>query len=202
MHDLDPTRFEMNDEADGVGEFGFEHELPGGTFARPFGESELDELAMELLSVQSEQELDEFLGSLFRRIGGFLKSPAGRALGGILRNAAKTALPILGTAVVPGVGTAVGTAISDALEVGGIPAETRDVAAAKMLLEVAGTAGVQVSALPPNAPPHVAVDAVQQAAQQHGVTPGGDSAPADARAGAGDSGSWYRRGRSIVIVGL
>ena len=67
MHDLDRTFRETDSEDYEYEEFSFEEELPGGTYDRPFSEAELDELALELLSVQSEQELDQFLGGLFKR---------------------------------------------------------------------------------------------------------------------------------------
>ena len=59
MHDLDRVSFEMNDEASQYGESELQPELPGGTFDRPFSEAELDELAMELLQVRDEQELEQ-----------------------------------------------------------------------------------------------------------------------------------------------
>lgn len=75
------------------------------------------ELAMELLSINSEEELDQFLGKLARSVvknaGKFIKSPIGKALGGALKSVAKKALPIVGGAigsfVAPGVGTAIGS---------------------------------------------------------------------------------------------
>ncbi|MET3771792.1 hypothetical protein AB0P28_03610 [Pseudarthrobacter sp. NPDC089323] len=75
------------------------------------------ELAMELLSISSEEELDQFLGKLARSVvrnaSKFVKSPIGRALGGALKSVAKKALPIVGGAigsfVAPGVGTAIGS---------------------------------------------------------------------------------------------
>ena len=215
MHDLDRTSFEMNDEAFQDGEFEFESELPGGTFHRPFSEAELDELALELLQVRDEHELDQFLGSLIKKaasaIGKFARSPAGAALKGILKNAISSAVPVLGgvvSSLIPagGAGTDVGDAIKSELEYEGVPAENRDVEAAKKVIEVSGAAAQQVAAMPPNAPPQAAVDAVQAAAQQQGIATGGgspQSAPNGGMTGSGaTSGQWYRRGRTIVIVGL
>ena len=63
----------------------------------PLGEVAETELAMELLEVGSEAELEQFLGSLFKRVGQaagkFMNSSTGRALGGVLKNVAKKALP-------------------------------------------------------------------------------------------------------------
>jgi uncharacterized protein (DUF697 family) len=88
------------------------------------------ELAQELLEVTNEQELDQFLGKLVSSVakgaGALIKSPVGKALGGVLRNVAKTALPMVGSAlgsfVAPGIGTAIGGKLgsmaSNLLEVG------------------------------------------------------------------------------------
>lgn len=212
MHDLDRTSFEMSDEASQYGEYEFEGELPGGTYDRPFSEAELDELAMELLQVRDEQELDQFLGALLSKaasaIGKFVRSPAGNALKGILKNAISSAVPVLGgvvSSLIPagGAGSDVGAAIKSELEYEGVPTENRDVEAAKKVIEVGGTAAQQVAAMPPNAPPQAAVDAVQSAAQQQGVATGPPAPPAGAPPDPGaTSGQWYRRGRTIVIVGL
>lgn len=80
------------------------------------GDAEELELAAELLEISSEEELEEFLGKLVRKVargaGKFIKSPVGKALGGVLKSVAKTALPMVGSAigtfVAPGVGTAIG----------------------------------------------------------------------------------------------
>jgi hypothetical protein len=74
------------------------------------------ELAHELLEITNEAELEEFLGKLVRGVArgasSFMKSSVGRAVGGVLRNVAKTALPMVGSAlgsfVAPGIGTALG----------------------------------------------------------------------------------------------
>jgi hypothetical protein len=207
MHDLDRTQWGYESEADEYGEFTFEAELPGGTYDRPFTEAELDELALELLSVQSEQELDQFLGSLFKRatqaLRNFAKTSAGKALGGILRNAAKSALPILGGAILPGAGAAAGQAISDALEAEGVPAENRDIEAAKKIVEVGGNAAKQLAALPPNTSPQAATDAVNSALQQQGITPPAGSSQNGLSAGSDTTtGRWYRQGSKIIVEGL
>lgn len=74
------------------------------------------ELAQELFEITNEAELEEFLGKLVSRVArgasSFMKSGVGKAVGGILRNVAKTALPMVGSAlgsfVAPGIGTALG----------------------------------------------------------------------------------------------
>jgi uncharacterized protein (DUF697 family) len=107
------------------GEVGGEYEIFGesdGEFemlgeGSPLTESEEIELASELLEITSEQELEQFLGNVFKKVargvGTFVKSPVGRALGGVLKNVAKKALPVvggaLGSMVAPGIGTAIGS---------------------------------------------------------------------------------------------
>jgi uncharacterized protein (DUF697 family) len=88
----------------------------GGEVAA-LSEQEEIELASELLEITSEEELEQFLGNVFKKVsrgvGSFIKSPVGRALGGVLKNVAKKALPVvggaLGSMVAPGIGTAIGS---------------------------------------------------------------------------------------------
>src|ERR1700759_3650022 len=83
----------------------------------PLGQEAEEEFAQRLLEVSGEDELEEFLGSLVksvaRGVGSGIKSPIGRARGGVLKNVRKPALPMvggaLGSMVAPGLGTAVGS---------------------------------------------------------------------------------------------
>lgn len=84
----------------------------------PLNESEELQLAHELMEVMNEAELEQFLGNLVRRasrhVRGFINSQTGQALGGILKNVARTALPMVGSVVgtaIPGVGTAFGSGL-------------------------------------------------------------------------------------------
>ena len=92
----------------------------------PFSEAEELELAAELLSVSSEEEMDQFLGNVFKKMGRGLKS-VGRfigkrvlpVLGRGLKALGKAALPVVGKALgsfipIPGVGTAIGGALGSA----------------------------------------------------------------------------------------
>ena len=67
-----------------------------------FSEAELMELAGELLEIESEAELDLFLGKLIKRVGRGIKkfahSSIGKKIGGFLKGVAKKALPIAGAA--------------------------------------------------------------------------------------------------------
>ena len=55
------------------------------------------ELAAQLLEITSEEELDQFLGGLFKKVWRGVKK-IGKPLGGLLKKVAKVALPIAGTA--------------------------------------------------------------------------------------------------------
>ena len=69
----------------------------GGLFGEvgegPLSEVQEVELATELLEISNEQELEQFLGKLFRgasrAVGGFMRSGVGRALGGALKGIAR-----------------------------------------------------------------------------------------------------------------
>ena len=220
MHDLDRTQLESESGYE-TGEFTFENqELPGGTFGEgPFSEAELNELAGELMMVQSEEELEQFLGSLIKKagraIGGFVKSPVGRALGGVLKTVAKKALPIAGGALgslipIPGVGTAIGraagTALAGALETENFEGEEQEMEAARQFVRVAGTAVQRAAAAPPQANPQaVAVRAVRAAMQQAGgagTALAGGAAGQLGRPGGTRSGRWFRTGHKIILVGV
>ena len=76
-------------------------------------------LALELLEVSSEADLEQFLGKVFKSIGKVAKGLVKGPLGGVLKSIAKKALPFIGGALgsfipIPGVGTALGTALGSA----------------------------------------------------------------------------------------
>jgi uncharacterized protein (DUF697 family) len=209
-------------EVDGYGEYYGEAEEPYGEYygeigdEGPFSEAEEMELAFELLGVGSEQELDQFLGKLFSKIGRgvkkFARSSVGRALGGALKGIAKKALPVVGGALgsfipIPGVGTAVGTALGSAagrmfgLELEGLSPEDQEFEVARRFVRLAGEAARNATMAPPSVPPQqVAKQAIAAAATAH--APG--LAVAMRRPGPkgrGRSGRWIRRGRTIILLG-
>lgn len=226
MHDLDRTLgresgpFEFTGETETFGEF--QGEFPGefqgefqGEQQEVFQETELQELAAELLSVSNEQELNHFLGSLIKKAGSALgkvvRSPIGQALGGVLKKVAKTALPMAGSAlgnlVLPGVGGAIGGKLASAagsmfgLELEGLSQEDREFEVAKQFVRLASDATRAAVTAPSAANPFaVAQSAVSQAAQK--FAPGLVSGTAGIPAGGGMSGRWVRRGRRIVIYGV
>jgi hypothetical protein len=232
MHDLDRTTLESSGFE--TGEFTFENqELPGGTFGEgPFNENEMNELATELMMVQSEEELEQFLGSLIKKagraVGSFVKGPIGSALGGVLKTVAKKALPFAGGALgslipIPGVGTmigrAAGSALAGALETENLEGEEQEMEVARRFVQIAGTAAQQAASAPPNMNPQAAaMRAVRTAMQQTGgfgraggaaggaAAAGGGAGAAGAgggRTGGGShNGRWFRRGHKIILVGV
>lgn len=183
----------------------FGREGGGAAARRPFGAAEESQLALELMAVSSEAELDRFLGELLRAAWrGARKSGAALAgiaapLGGALKAAARGALPFAGGAPasrtpVPGVGTALGGALRQALEaqLGGMAYEERAMEMARRFVRVAGTAARL--AADGEASPAALRAALERAVRQH----------AGARAGADmeeESGRWRRRGDRIVVRG-
>ena len=164
-------------------EFAFEEEAEVyGETESPFTEAEEMELALELLEISSEAELDYFLGNVFKKIGQGIKKVA-RPLGGILKSVAKKALPFVGGALgsfipIPGVGTmigkAVGTAASNLLEVEleGLSQEERELEMARRFVRFAGGAASGAARAPSKFSPYSAARwGVRSAAQRFSPRP-------------------------------
>ncbi len=184
----------------------------------PFSEAEEMELAAELLTVSNEEELEQFLGKLFKKAAGFIKSPIGQKLIGGLKGIAKKALPVLGGAVgnfiVPGAGGMIGSKLASAagsmfgLELEGLSYEDQEFEVAKQIVRLGGAAANHAADAPPTAhPAQVAQTALATAAQQY--------APGLLRNQASQSpvtrdhrhhrhhrrhrGQWVRRGNTITL---
>lgn len=140
------------------------------------------QLASELLELNSEAELDRFLGDLLKSAVGagksFLNSGAGKAVGGLLKGVAKKALPQLGRAVgdfvAPGMGGQIGSSLGSfvggqlGLELEGLSLEDREFETARAFVRVLDETASLAAAAPPNAPPAtVAVRAATTAAQNN-----------------------------------
>jgi hypothetical protein len=184
-----------------------------------FDETEEMELAAELLTVSDDQELEQFLGSLIKKVGSkvrkFAKSSTGRALGGLLKSVAKKALPIAGRAAGAFLGGPAGAAIGGklasfagrkffGLELEGMSPEDQEFEVARRVVRFSAEAAKKASLAPKSAPAiNVAKAAVKAAARKHApglIRGGGLSAPA--AGGYGRSGRWMRRGRKIVLYGV
>jgi len=186
--------------------------------ARVFDEVEEMELAGALLEVASEEELDQFLGSLIRRarqaVGRALQSPVGQALGGILKGAARKALPLLGgtlgSAIAGPTGAATGAQLATSagrlfgLELEGLSLEDQEYEVARRFVRFAGAAAGNATAASPAAPPAEAAKAAAvTAAQAHApglLRPAGGGPGAVGRGAPGARGRWVRRGRRIILL--
>jgi hypothetical protein len=151
----------------------------------PFGEAEEMALAMELLSVSSEAELDQFLGKMFKSVWkgvrqvGSVVGKVAKPLGGALKGLAKVALPFVGGALgsfipIPGVGTALGTALGGALskalemEFEGIEPEQQEFEMARRFVRIAGSAAQQAArSAPGQSPAQVVREAIGDAMRAH-----------------------------------
>jgi hypothetical protein len=184
------------------------------------------ELAAELLSLQGEEELEQFLGSLFKKIGGGLKKVF-TPLGKILKPIAKMALPIAGKVAGSFFGGPIGGALGGKLgsmasnlfemEMEGMDPGQMEMEVARRVVRLAGAAAQNAAAAPSSAPPlAVAKKAVATAAQQHapGLLRGrfgqrltGGGAPGTSRQVSPyrckpRSGAWIRRNGKIVLLGV
>jgi hypothetical protein len=222
MHDIDRTTYEFESESDEFENDEFENdefEFDGETdLESPLEEFEEMEYAAELLSIQSEEELDQFLGKLIKRAGRGL-SKIGRVfrpLGGVLKGLAKKALPFVGGALgsfipIPGVGTALGTTLGSAVgnaleaEFEGMEPEDQEFEMAKRFVRVAGAATQQAASAGSDTDPQTAVkSAVIAAARQHVPSLGNAMRSGSGGAGSGRrrSGRWIRRGGKILLLGV
>lgn len=215
MHDIDRTQLESPSFESDV------HESPEmapellETYESPLSEEQEIELASELLEVASDQHLEQFLGNLIGKIGGavgqFARSDTGRALGGILKDAARQALPVVGKAigqwVSPSGGGAIGADLANqagrlfGLELEGLSPEDKEFEVARQFVRFAGTAARNACIARPGVPPVAAArKAALDAAQAHapGLVPRlqGRSTLLWPR-----SGRWIRRGKTIVLFG-
>jgi uncharacterized protein (DUF697 family) len=154
-----------------------------GEVTSGLSEAQESELASELLEVSGEQELEQFLGNVFKKVvsgvGNFVRSPVGQALGGVLKSVAKKALPIvggaLGSMVAPGVGTAIGSKLGSMasglfeFETQGMSAEQAEFEVARRIVRLAASSARNAAAARPVQtvnPRTVARAAVARAARQ------------------------------------
>lgn len=217
MHDLDRTQLETGFEGYEVPEYGeaaeagsvlegaFNEAAEGNyesyeSYESPLSEMQEAQLAAEFLEIGSEQELDHFLGSLFKKatgaIGSALSLPTGTSLTGILKALGKKVLPMAGGALGTMIGGPAGTAIGSKIgsfasgllgsEYGEMSAEDRDFDAARRFVRMSAEAAQLAAKAPPQMSPTVAAQtAALDAARKYApallspapVTPGGGLAP-------------------------
>jgi hypothetical protein len=188
-----------------------------------FNEDEQMDLAAGLMEVESDQELDNFLGDVIsgaaNAVGKFISSPTGQALGSGLKDVAKQLLPVAGQAlgdfVAPGAGGQIGGALgSAAAGLFEMESEERDFEAANTYVKLAGEAVKKAAEMPPGADPHtVAKQAIVEAAKIHAphLVPAlmGEHHHGTGAAGCHHhggrlhhSGRWFRHGKRIILVGV
>lgn len=221
MHDLDRTQLETGQhEYEGEQFLG---DILGEAEEETHGESHELELASHLLEIQGEEELEQFLGDLVSRVthaaGQFVNSPTGQALGDILKDTARKALPVVGGAVgdyvAPGRGgewgRRVGAAASQLfeMELEGLSNEDKEFELARRYVQWAADAATRAAQLARRAqapPVAIARQAASQAAHQYApgllalIDPiGAGVALSTSGNGNGRSGRWIRRGNRVVV---
>lgn len=185
------------------------------------------ELASELLAITNEDELDQFLGKLVRRVGGgisrFAKSGLGKSLIGGLKSVAKVGLPMLGKVAGTAFGGPLGGMIGGKLgsfasrmfEIQGEGMSNEDlefeVARRYVRLASAATRNTIKTAKKPGSPKTKVTAAIKKAAAQHApglartistninTTGGGSYSMSDPSR---QSGTWSRQGNRIILHGV
>lgn len=165
-------------------EFASETEIPFfAELESPFSEVEEMELAVELLEVTSEAELDQFLGKLFKKAWRGIKqvgSKVVRPLGGVLKAVAKKALPFVATAAGTFLGGPAGGAIAGKLgslvsqaleaETTGVALADRDLEKCRQFVRMAGKAARAAAQASPGANPVQVAQQVLASAAQRKIT--------------------------------
>jgi len=174
------------------------------------------ELAAEFLNVADEAEMEQFLGDLVSGIGSALgkivNSPVGQAVGGVLKNVAKTALPIAGGALGTFVGGPIGGMIGSnlasiagsalGLELEGLSPEDQEFEATRQFIRFAGQTVANALEADPHADPEaVAHAAAVEAARVHApglmdIADGGWHEPHRS------TGRWVRHRDRIILFGV
>ncbi len=240
MHDLDRTMERFETDADGLGAEEFENDfesefedeyegeyeaeyeaefeaLEDDEFDGPFSESEEMELAAELLNVGDDEELEQFLGRLIRRVGRKARKvrrrvrKISRPLRRVLKPVAKKVLPLAGGAAGAVFGGPLGGALGSqggklvgkvfGLELEGMSPEDQEFEASRRFVRLAGAATKKAADAPAGASPTSAAKAaVRSASKTH--APGLLSRSGGRSGGRARSGRWVRRGRRIVLLGI
>jgi hypothetical protein len=179
-------------------------------YATGMSEAEEMALAMELLSLSSEAELDQFLGKMFKRVWKGIKKVAA-PLGRVLKSVAKTALPLIGGALgsfipIPGVGTALGSALGGAvskaleMEYGEMEEGEQELEMARIFICFANDAIQQAANAPAHQPPQFVVQRALNSALLRQLPRQLGSERGSAPPVVGPSGRWMRRNGRIEII--
>jgi hypothetical protein len=251
MHDIDYAKLEVEPEYEHWEQGDYESgEMEAEAFeyeAETYGNDELEtdqafseieeaELAMDLLEVSSDAEIDEFIRKVARRVArgaagaarNILASQDMRAVGGILKGAARRALPHVGSAVgrhfAGNRGAHWGRKFGGAagrlfeLELEGLSGEDQEFEIARSFVRFAGNTIRNMTQVPSNASPQLAARNAALAAARI-YAPGllksqreMEVPPSAGRktqvpviptnASSGQSGRWIRRGNRIILYGV
>lgn len=178
-------------------------------------EGDETELAAEFLTINSEAEMDQFLGDFIhkigQKIGKWTDSPQGPQLVGVLKGVAETALPLaggaLGTVVGGPAGALIGSNLASmagsvlGLELEGLSPEDRDLEASRQFIRFASrTVANALDADPREDPREVAHRAAMEAARIY--APGLMDISNRRRHGALRTRRWIREGDRIVVFGV
>jgi hypothetical protein len=192
-HDIDRTQIGYAQEAEG-----YQPRSRGSVFNE---ETQMN-LASGLMDVNTEQELDFFLGDVIsgaaNAVGKFLGSPTGQALGNGLKDVAKQLLPVAGQALGtyvgggPGgqIGGALGSAAAGMFE---MEQEEAEWEAANTMVNLAAEATKKAAEMPQGGDPQaIAKKAIIEAAKIH--APGLVSSLTHASAGTEHCGCQHHHG--------
>lgn len=174
------------------------------------------ELAAEFLDVADEAEMEQFLGDLVKGIGSALgkvvNSPIGQAVGGVLKNVAKTALPIAGGALGTFVGGPVGGMLGSSLasmagsalglELEGLSPEDQEFEATRQFIRFAAQTAANALQADPHADPEAVAHAAAVAAADVHAPGLMDIADGGWRQHHRSTGRWVRHGDKIILFGV
>jgi hypothetical protein len=226
MHNLDRTQMEMEWDGEYEDEYGDEYELEYEGFPEELEyeyeyeyefegtltDAEEMELAADFLEITDDEELELFLGKIFKKVRNKVKKyvpkSIRRAVGSRLKGLARKGLSMAGTAVGgyfggpagAAIGRSAGSALGRAfgLELEGLSPEDQEFEVARRIVRVSAEAAKQAAKAPAGAPPQlVAQKAVDIAVKKHAP---GLAGAAGTRGGR--SGKWRRRGNTIVLYGV
>jgi hypothetical protein len=217
-HDIDRTQ--VGFARDG-GHYGQHHPAGSASNGSVFNEEEHMNLAANLMEVNSEEELENFLGDVIsgaaKAVGQFINSPTGQALGNGLKGVAKQLLPVAGQALGDAFGGGAGGQIGGALGSAAaglfeMEPEEQEWEAANTFVKLAGEAAKNAAQMPKGGDPEaIAKKAIIEAAKIHApglvstLTSGGAAGSCHCRHHHGEkrhSGRWYRHGKRIVLIGI
>lgn len=204
--DGDPDMEAYYDEYEDEDEYEYEGDYESGS---PLSDSEEMELAADLLEVMDEDELEQFLGKLFkkvsRRVRKAIPSSIRRKVGSHLKTFARHGLGIAGTAVGGPIGglLASGAGRALGLEMEGLSPEDQEYEVARRFTRLAAEAAAQAANTAPGASPEAAARrAISAAIQKNApgmIRPG---MTARRRPAKGRRGTWVRRGNTIILHGV